>query len=177
MKNEPIAKLCLMKKIFDYYLAEQTSVVGAVTIGKDTNIWPFSCIRGDVAPITIGARCSIQEHSVLHCQHKVPLEIENDVIIGHRACVHCAFIGSGALIGIGAIVLDRCRIGKQCIVAAGAVVLPDAVVPDGSVVAGVPAKVIRAVTDADTAYIKDVTTRYVTLSQDHAEGKFPSIAP
>ena len=164
-----------MKKKFDYYLAEYTYIVGAVSIGKDTNIWPFTCIRGDVAPITIGSRCSIQEHSVLHCQHKVPLEIENDVIIGHRACVHCAFIGSGALIGIGATVLDRSRIGSECIVAAGAVVLPGTVVPDGSVIAGVPAKIIRPVADADSAYIKDVITRYVTLAQDHADGKFPPV--
>ena len=165
-----------MKKIFDYYLAEYTYIVGAVSIGKDTNIWPFTCIRGDVATIKIGSRCSIQEHSVIHCQHKIPLEIEHDVIIGHRACVHCEFVGSGALIGIGATVLDRCRIGRGCIVAAGAVVLPGTVVPDGSVVAGVPAKIVRPVADADSAYIKDVVTRYVTLAQDHAEGKFPQVA-
>lgn len=165
-----------MKKIFDYYLAEHTYVVGAVSIGKDTNIWPYTCIRGDVAPITIGYRCSIQEHSILHCQHKVPLEIEDDVLIGHRACVHCAFIGKGALIGIGATVLDRCRIGAGCIVAAGAVVLPGTIVPKRSVIAGIPAKTVRPVADADSAYIEDVITRYVNLAQDHVDGKFPPVA-
>ena len=166
-----------MKKVSDYYLADNVFIAGNVSIGKDTNVWPFVSIRGDVASITIGARCSIQEHSVLHCQHRVPLEIQDEVIIGHRACVHCAFVGSMTLIGIGATVLDRSRIGLGCIVAAGAVVLPGTIVPDESVIAGVPAKVIRKVFDADKAYIKDVITRYVTLADDHANNRFPRLAP
>lgn len=164
-----------MRKIKGVYVAESAVVVGDVTIGEDTNLWPFMCARGDVAPIRVGKGCSVQDHVMLHCKHNVPLEIGDHVLIGHHACVHCKSVGDWTLIGIGAKVLDDAVIGKECIVAAGAVVLPGTVVPDRKLVAGVPAKVIRDVSDKDMAYIRDVVTRYVDLAQAHIDGKFPTV--
>jgi carbonic anhydrase/acetyltransferase-like protein (isoleucine patch superfamily) len=164
-----------MKQVRDFFLSPHAVIVGDVTIGTDTNIWPFVCARGDVAPVKVGARCSVQDHSMLHCKYNIPLVIEDDVLIGHHAVVHCTRVGSFTLVGIGARILDEATVGQGCIVAAGAVVPPKMAVPDGKLVAGVPAKILRDVTDADRAYIKDVLRRYVILAKDHVAGKFPPI--
>ena len=159
----------------NFYVAHNAVVVGDVKIGKNTNIWPFVCIRADVAPISIGKNCSIQDHVMLHCRHKIPLKISDNVIIGHQACVHCNTVGSSTLIGIGARILDNCRVGSNCIIAAGSVVRPNTDIPDESLVAGVPAKLIRKITQADKDYIKDIIHRYVHLAEDHCNGKFPPV--
>ena len=164
-----------MKQIRDFFVSPHAVITGDIAIGTDTNIWPFVSARGDVAPIKIGARCSVQDHSMLHCKHKFPLIIEDDVLIGHHAVVHCSRVGSFTLVGIGSRILDEATVGQGCIIAAGAVVTPKMVVPDGKLVAGVPAKILRDVTDADRAYVKDVLLRYVQLAKDHVAGKFPPI--
>jgi len=161
-----------MRRIKDFYVAEAAVVMGDVTIGKDTNLWPFVCARGDVAPIRIGEGCSIQDFTMLHCRHKVPMEIGNHVLIGHHATAHCTRIGAWTLVGIGSRILDGSEIGSECIIAAGAVVVPGTIIPNGKLVAGVPAKILRDVTDKDTTYIRDVLGRYVQLARDHADGKF-----
>ena len=166
-----------MKQIRDFFISQHAVVVGDVQIGANSNIWPFVSARGDVAPIRVGARCSVQDHTMLHCKHKVPLIIEDDVLIGHHAVVHCAHVGSFTMVGIGSRILDEAVVGQGCIIAAGAVVPPKMMIPDGKVVAGVPAKIFRDVTDADRAYIKDVLLRYVELAKAHAAGKFPPISP
>ena len=164
----------LIKRINDIFVADNAVILGDVRIGKNSNIWPFVCIRGDVAPIRIGNRCSIQDHVMLHCKHKVPLDIGGDVIIGHHACVHCRRVGHSALIGIGAKVLDNSEIGNNCLVAAGAVVRPGMIVPDGYMIAGVPAKIIRKVTDDDRSYHEDVVSRYIDLADAHCRGEYRS---
>lgn len=164
-----------MRKINGFYLAESAVLLGDITIGKDTSIWPFVSARGDVAPIRIGEGCSIQDHTCLHCKHGVTMEIGNHVLIGHHACVHCTRVGDWTLIGIGSRVLDEAIVGSHCIVAAGAVVTPGTIIPDGKLVAGVPAKVIRDVSEKDKAYIHNVVTRYVDLARDHVDGKFPPL--
>ena len=165
-----------IRRVRDFFVAEAAVIMGDVTIGQDTNIWPFVCVRGDVAPIRIGAGCSIQDFTMLHCRHKVPMEIGNHVLVGHHATVHCTRVGDWTMVGIGARVLDGAEIGSECIIAAGAVVVPGMIVPDGKLVAGVPAKILRDVTDKDKAYIRDVITRYVELARDHVAGKFPPLA-
>ncbi len=165
-----------MRKVKDIYIFDNAVIVGDVEIGANTNIWPFVCIRGDVAPIRIGPGCSIQDHSMLHCKRDVALEIGANVIIGHHACVHCKSVGDRALIGIGARVLDNSEIGQDCLVAAGAVVRPGTIVPDGQMIAGVPARAIRDVTEDDIAYQKEVCERYVHLAQQHCDGRFPAFS-
>lgn len=165
-----------MRRIDGIFVAWNAVIVGDVQIGANTNIWPFVCIRGDVAPVRIGRRCSIQDQVTLHCQNRVPLLLGDDVIVGHQACVHCKSVGARTLIGIGARVLDQCEIGADCLIAAGAVLRPGTVVPDGSMVAGVPGKILREVTEADRLYHRDVVSRYVDLAQAHCDGRFPPIA-
>ena len=164
-----------MKPIRDFFVSPHAVIVGDVHVGTDSNIWPFVSARGDVAPIHVGARCSVQDHTMLHCKHKVPLIIEDDVLIGHHAVVHCSRIGSFTMVGIGSRILDEAVVGTGCIIAAGAVVPPKMIVPDGKVVAGVPAKILRDVTVGDQAYIKDVLLRYVELAKAHVAGKYPPI--
>ncbi|MCJ8329999.1 MAG: gamma carbonic anhydrase family protein [Lentisphaeria bacterium] len=162
-----------MKKINDVYIHEDSHISGDVTLGKNTNIWPFVSIRGDVAAITVGEGTSVQDQVTLHCRFDVPLSIGNNVVIGHQACVHCAEVGDGTLIGIGSKILDNAVIGKNCLIAAGAVIRPGTVVPDGTMMAGVPAKVIRDVTTEEIADIQDIARRYLQLSEDHMNGKYP----
>ncbi len=170
MKNTD--NIGIIKQISDFFVADNAVILGDVAIGKNTNVWPYACIRGDVAPIHIGENCSIQDHVMVHCKHKVPLEIADNVIIGHRACVHCQSVGESTLVGIGAIILDNCIIGKNCLIAAGAVIRPGTVIPDGKMVAGVPGAIIRDVSDKDLSYHLDVVCRYVDLAKDHSLGEY-----
>jgi carbonic anhydrase/acetyltransferase-like protein (isoleucine patch superfamily) len=162
----------LMQCIDGVYVADSAVIVGDVTIGPDSSIWPHTAIRGDVAPIRIGQRVNVQDAAVLHCDHNVPLDIADEVVIAHGAIVHCRRIGSRTLIGNRATVLDGCEIGCDCIIAAGAVVPPDTVVPDGSVVMGLPGKVVRELRDQERAYIRRVVDGYVELARQHVAGSF-----
>lgn len=156
-------------RISNAWIADTARVVGDVRLGDDANVWYGVVIRGDVAPITVGARVNVQDLSMLHCDADEPLVVGDDVSIGHCAVVHCSSVGDGTLIGIGAKVLAGARIGRGCIVAAGAVVPPRMVVPDGTMVMGVPAKVVRPVTDAERAYLAMIPPHYVKLARRHAD--------
>lgn len=133
-------------------------------------------VRGDIAPIRIGARVNIQDGSVVHTPTGVPLDIADDVGIGHRAVVHCRSVGTRTLIGIGAIVLDDCVIGSRCIVAAGSVLAPRTVVPDGKLVMGVPGRIVREVTERDLEIIDHVVSSYVRLGRLHGSGRYLNVA-
>jgi carbonic anhydrase/acetyltransferase-like protein (isoleucine patch superfamily) len=155
------------------YIAPTAYVAGDVALGDDTTVMHHVTIRGDVSRITLGRRCNVQDGAVIHSQTGVPLEIADDVSIGHRAVVHCRRVGAGTLIGIGAIVLDGAEIGAGCIVAAAALVPRGTVVPDGQVLVGIPARAARGVTDEDRRYIAFVNQRYLELGRRHAAGEFP----
>ncbi|HWL94020.1 MAG TPA: gamma carbonic anhydrase family protein [Phycisphaerae bacterium] len=154
------------------YIAPTSYVGGAVTIGDDTAVMHYVCIRGDVSAIRIGARVNVQDGTVIHTHGGVDLDIEDDVSIGHRAVVHCTRVMTGALIGIGSIVLDGSVIGRQCIVAAGAVVAPNTIVPDGKLLMGVPARIVRDVSDKEREYLRYVVRNYVELGRRHARGEY-----
>src|SRR5205823_3530360 len=130
----------------------------------------------DVAPITIGRRVNVQDNAVVHCDTGVPNIIEEDVTIGHGAIVHGEFVGRGSLIGMGAILLSRTRIGQECLVAAGATVPPGLVVPDRMVVMGVPGKIARPVKDSELKYMRWLTTHYVELAEKYVSGEIGRIA-
>lgn len=157
------------------YIASTAYVAGDVVLGDHGTIMHHVVIRGDIARIVVGARVNVQDGSILHTPAGVDLVIGDDVGIGHRAVVHCSAVGRRTLIGIGAVVLDGCDIGAECIVAAGAVVAPHTQVPAGSVVMGVPAKVVRLVKKDDLAYIDSVVASYVRLGPRHAAGEFPNV--
>jgi carbonic anhydrase/acetyltransferase-like protein (isoleucine patch superfamily) len=148
-----------------YYLAHNATVTGDVTIGEDSSLWFNAVVRGDVAPVTIGRRVNVQDGSVIHCDSGVPNEIEDDVTIGHRAIVHGTFVGQRTLVGMGAILLGRTRIGRECLVAAGAVVPPGLVVPDRMLVMGVPGRIARPVNEEDLKYMRWLSGHYVKLAE------------
>jgi carbonic anhydrase/acetyltransferase-like protein (isoleucine patch superfamily) len=153
------------------YICDSCTITGDVKLGVDSSVWFSAVIRGDVAPVTIGKRTNVQDGAVVHCDTDVPNVIEDDVVIGHRAVVHGMHVGAGSLIGMGAVLLSRSRIGKGCLVAAGAVVPPDLVVPDGMVVMGVPGKIVRPVKPEELQYMKWLVPHYVELAQKYVDGK------
>lgn len=160
----------------DTYIAPTAFVAGQVTLGDECSVWHHVMIRGDVAAIRIGKRVNVQDGTVVHTETDVDLEIADDVAIGHRAVVHCRCVGRSALIGIGAIVLDRAEVGAGCIIAAGALVPPGMKIPDNMVAMGIPAKIVRETTDDERSYHRHVVERYVQLAKKHAGGVFPNAA-
>ncbi len=159
------------------FIAPTAYVGGNVQLDDEVTVLHHVTIRGDVAKITVGARTNVQDGTVLHTRMGVPLEIANDVIIGHRAVVHCRRVGARSLIGIGAIVLDNAEIGANCVIAAGAVIPPETIIPDNSLVMGVPGRIKRDTTEDDLSMIDQVVVRYVELGRAHASGLYPNIAP
>ena len=159
----------------EVYIAPTSYIGGDVVIGDQSTVMHHVMIRGDIAPIRIGARVNVQDGVIIHTPRGTPLDIADDVGIGHRAIIHCRRIGPRTLIGMGAILLDDCEIGSRCIIAAGTVLTPKTLVPDGSVVMGMPGRVVRKVTDRDLQSIDHVVQSYLELGRLHAAGQFPNI--
>ncbi|QDU68242.1 gamma carbonic anhydrase family protein [Engelhardtia mirabilis] len=137
-------------------------VTGDVTLAEDVGIW-FGCVlRGDDAPLTVGRRTNIQDLTMVHADTGVPNVIGSEVTVGHRCVLHGAVVEDHCLIGMGAVLLGGSRVGAGSIVAAGAVVREGFEVPPGSLVAGVPAKVLRPVTEAEQAAIRASAAGYVS---------------
>jgi carbonic anhydrase/acetyltransferase-like protein (isoleucine patch superfamily) len=155
-----------------FFLAHNATVTGNVVVGQDASFWFNAVVRGDVAPIVIGKRVNVQDGACIHCDTDVPNVIEDDVTIGHGAIVHGMFVGRGSLIGMGAKVLGRTRIGHECLIAAGAVVPPGLEVPDRMVVMGVPGKIVRPVKEEELKYMQWLVPHYVELAVKYVEGKF-----
>jgi carbonic anhydrase/acetyltransferase-like protein (isoleucine patch superfamily) len=124
-------------------------VIGDVTLGEDCGIWFNAVVRGDEAPIIIGARTNIQDCSVLHCFEGIPLRIGEGVTVGHNSILHGCTIGDNTLIGMGSIIMNNAVIGNNCIIGAGSLVPGGHVIPDNSVAMGNPAKVVRQMRDKD----------------------------
>lgn len=166
-----------IRRIGNIFLAESAVIVGYVQLGDDCNVWHHCVIRGDVAPIRVGRRVNIQDGALLHCKQDIALEVADDVAIAHHAVVHCRSVGSRTLIGTRATLLDDCEIGEDCIIAAGAVVPPRTIVPAGSVVMGVPGKVVRPIRPDERDYVRFVVERYTDLARRHVSGEFPPTYP
>jgi carbonic anhydrase/acetyltransferase-like protein (isoleucine patch superfamily) len=158
-----------------FTLAHNATLTGDLTIGADTSFWFNAVVRGDVAPIRIGQRVNVQDCAVIHCDSGVPNEIADDVTIGHGAIVHGMYVGQGSLIGMGAKVLGRTRIGRECLVAAGAVVPPGLEVPDRMLVIGVPAKIARPVKEEELKYMRWLSAHYVELAAKYVAGEIDAV--
>ena len=144
----------------DFYIAPGAQVIGSVQLGAGASLW-FNCVlRADDEIIEVGAGSNVQDGSIIHCDPGSPTIIGRDATIGHMTMLHSCLIGDESLIGNGAIVLDRARIGRHCIVAAGSLVPPDREIPEGSVVMGAPAKIVRQVSAADLAMIAQGASHY-----------------
>jgi carbonic anhydrase/acetyltransferase-like protein (isoleucine patch superfamily) len=150
------------------FIAEGAVIIGDVSIEKDSSVWFNAVIRGDVHYIKIGERTNIQDGSVLHVTNgKYFLEIGNDVTIGHNAVVHGCIVKSNVLVGMGSVILDRAVVNSNSIVGAGALVKEGFTVPEGVLVAGVPAKIIRDVTDEEIMKIKESAMGYVGYAKEY----------
>jgi carbonic anhydrase/acetyltransferase-like protein (isoleucine patch superfamily) len=152
----------------DAWVADDATIWGDVTLGRDASIWYGTIVRADVARIRIGARTNIQDLSLVHPQHDEDVEIGADVTIGHGVMAHCKEIGDGCLIGIGAILLAGSRIGAESLIAAGALIPTGKVIPPRSVVIGSPGRIVRQVTDDDLKTFRENIERYVDLARRHA---------
>lgn len=152
-----------------YWIADNATVLGDVTIEEDVSIWFNVVIRGDNDPITIGARTSIQEGTVLHTDPGFPVRIGKEVTVGHMAMLHGCEVGDGALIGIGAIVLNGARIGAGSLIGAGALIGEGKEIPPNCLVFGAPGKVIRELTATEQSRMRLGVDSYVEKSVRYRE--------
>lgn len=148
------------------FVAVSAVVIGRVEVAAGASIWYGAVVRGDVERIAIGKSTNIQDGAILHGDPGKPTILEDFVTVGHRAVIHSAYIERGCLIGIGAIVLDGVRVGTGSIVGAGAVVTKD--VPPRTLVAGVPAKRLRDLSEEESAELVEHAKRYEKLALVHA---------
>ena len=154
----------------NWFKARCAVVTGEVLIGELCSFWFNAVVRGDAAPIRIGRRTNVQDGAVIHCDTGVANEIGEEVVIGHGAIVHGAKVGDRCLIGMGATVLSGTRLGNDCFVAAGAVVPPGLVVPDGMMVMGVPGKIVRPVREKDASTCGGSVPHYIELAEKYVRG-------
>ena len=147
------------------FIAPGAFVAGDVTIGEEASIWPGCSLRGDIAPIVIGAHSNIQDGSVVHVADDLPAIVGEWVTVGHKAIVHACEIEDEVLIGMGSIILDGAKIGRRCIIGANATVTMGMEVPPGSLVVGSPATVKKALSEDEQSGIRRWAERYVTLSR------------
>ncbi|UWF78525.1 MULTISPECIES: gamma carbonic anhydrase family protein [Microbacterium] len=151
----------------DAFVAAGARIVGEVRLARGASVWYNAVLRGDSAPITVGAGSNVQDNVSVHVDSGHAAEIGAKVSIGHNAVVHGCRIGDGSLIGMGAVILSGAVIGRGCLVAGGAVVLGGTEVPDGSLVAGVPAKVRRALTEEERSGLIENAEIYLRHVQTH----------
>lgn len=156
------------------YIDPQSAVIGDVALGDDCSVWPMAVVRGDMHRIRIGARTSVQDGAVLHITHAGPfnedgwpLEIGEDVTIGHKACLHGCTIGDRVLVGIGAIVLDGAVVGDEVVLAAGALVPPGKKLESGYLYVGAPCKQARPLSDKEKEFFRYSAANYVKLKDQY----------
>lgn len=148
------------------FIAENAVVIGDVEIGAESSIWFGSILRGDVNYIRIGARTNIQDASVIHVSSKThPTVLEDEITLGHRVTLHGCYVETGCLIGIGAILLDGVRVGRNSLVAAGSLLTPNTQIPPHSLVMGSPAKVKRELGEDEIKNLEKFWRNYVSLSR------------
>jgi carbonic anhydrase/acetyltransferase-like protein (isoleucine patch superfamily) len=145
----------------DSWVASNAILIGKVILKKDANIWFNVVLRGDIEPITIGEGSNVQDGSVFHTDPGCPLIVGNNVTIGHMVMLHGCEIADETLIGIGSTVLNKTKIGKNCIIGANTLITENKIIPDNSLVLGSPGKVIRQVTNKEIEEIKKNAKHYV----------------
>ncbi len=146
----------------DFWIAPDANVIGNVTLHSGASVWFGSTLRGDNEPITLGEGSNVQENTVMHTDPGCPLTIGANCTIGHKAMLHGCTIGDGALIGMGATVLNRAVIGAGSLIGAGALITEGKEIPPGSLVMGAPGKVVRQLDAAAMAKLLDSAAHYRT---------------
>lgn len=156
------------------YVDESAVLVGDITIGEHSGIWPLVAARGDVNTISIGKRSNVQDGSVLHVTRKTPnkpegfpLVIGDDVTVGHKCMLHGCKLGNRILVGMGAIVMDGAIVQDDVFIGGGALVPPNKVLESGYLYVGNPCKQVRPLNDKETAFLKQSAINYVELKDDY----------
>jgi len=145
----------------EVYIAKSAVVFGAVTLGDHVSVWYNTVLRGDIHEITVGEGTNIQDNAVLHIADEYGCHVGKYVTVGHSAVVHACRVGDETLIGMGATILDGAVVGNQCIIGANALVKQGHEIPDGSMVLGCPARVVRKLTGEERAGLKNWADKYV----------------
>ena len=152
------------------FVADSAQVIGRVSLAEDSSVWFGTVIRGDTEAITVGPGSNIQDASVLHADHGFPLTIGANVTVGHQVMLHGCTIGDESLIGIGAVVLNGAHIGKHCLVGAGSLVTEGKTFPDGSMILGSPAKVVRQLTPEQIEGLRASARGYIANARRFRTG-------
>ena len=161
-----------IKNLGENWIAPNASIIGDVTLEKNTSIWFNVTLRGDIENIYVGEGSNIQDGSVLHTDPGYPLKIGKNVTIGHLVMLHGCTVGDNSLIGIGAVILNNARIGKNCIIGANALVTENKEIPDNSLVIGTPGKIIRLVTDEEVKKKKKNAIHYQENWKKYSKSTF-----
>ena len=151
----------------EVYIARSASLHGKIHIDKDSSVWDNAVIRADLAQVLIGEGSSVQDNVTVHVDTDRPSIIGDYVTIGHNAVIHGAEIGNNTIIGMGAIVLNGAKIGINCIVGAGSVITEKTIIPDNSLVLGIPGKVIRTNSEATISAIRSNAETYIKLTRSY----------
>jgi carbonic anhydrase/acetyltransferase-like protein (isoleucine patch superfamily) len=151
----------------DVYVARTAFVVGRITIGDEASIWPGVSARADVNTMRIGKRTNIQDNSVLHVDTDAPLDVGDDVTVGHGCILHGCTVGDRCLIGMGSVVLNGAVIGSDAMIGAGSVVKQGEVIPPGTLWMGVPAKQRRALSEAEVKAILASARHYAEFAREY----------
>lgn len=157
----------------EYWIAPNAVVIGDVVLKSGASVWFGAVLRGDNDPITIGENSNIQDGSVLHTDAGEPLTIGRGVTVGHMAMLHGCEIGDNTLIGIGAVVLGRAKIGRNCLIGANALITEGKVIPDGSLVMGQPGKIVRALEPGQITALEASAEHYVQNWKRYARDMRP----
>ena len=151
------------------FVADNATVRGSVTLGANSSVFFGAVLRGDRAPITIGAGTNIQDNCVVHVDYDHPVTVGENVTVGHGAILHGCTVGDNTLIGMATTVLNGAVIGRDCIVGAGSLVPQGMVIPDGSMAFGSPAKIRRPLTEEEIAYNRGTAALYCREAAEYAE--------
>ena len=149
----------------DVYIAESAQVIGEVAIGDHSSIWPNAVLRADIEPIRIGKCSSIQDGVLIHVNWNLPAVVGDYVTVGHGAIIHGCKIANNCLIGMGAIILDGAEIGKNCLIGAGSLIPEGKIIPEGSLVLGVPGRVVRKLNSKEIKKLKDAALEYLDFAK------------
>jgi carbonic anhydrase/acetyltransferase-like protein (isoleucine patch superfamily) len=152
------------------FVADSAQVIGEVHLAEDSSVWFGAILRGDTAPIRIGRGSNVQDGSVLHVDDRVALTLGEHVTVGHQVMLHGCTIGDGSLIGIGAVVLNHARIGRHCLVGAGSLVTEGKEFPDGSMILGSPARVVRQLTPEQIEGLRHSAQHYIDNARRYRAG-------
>jgi len=152
------------------WIAKSADVMGAVSLAANTSVWFNAVIRGDTETISIGEGSNVQDLAVIHADNGMPVVVGKHVTVGHKVMLHGCTIGDESLIGIGAIVLNGVRIGKNCLVGAGSLVTEGKEFPDGSMILGSPAKVVRQLSPEQIEGLRASARHYIQNAQRYLAG-------